>query len=101
MNILVVGGAGYIGTHTCVQLLDAGHRIVVLDNLCNSQIESLKRVRQISGQDFPFIEADIRDKPALRRVFTEYRIDAVIHLAGLKAVGESSAKPLMYYDNNV
>jgi UDP-glucose 4-epimerase len=101
MNILVVGGAGYIGTHTCVQLLGAGHQIVVLDNLCNSQIESLKRVRQISGQDFPFVEADIRDKRALRSVFAQYKIDAVIHFAGLKAVGESSAKPLMYYDNNV
>lgn len=101
MNILVVGGAGYIGSHTCVQLLAAGHQIVVLDNLSNSQAESVQRVRQISGQEFPFVEADIRDKPALRKVFSEHNIDAVIHFAGLKAVGESSEKPLMYYDNNV
>ncbi|MEO6118747.1 MAG: UDP-glucose 4-epimerase GalE [Methylotenera sp.] len=101
MNILVVGGAGYIGSHTCVQLLAAGHQIVVLDNLSNSQAESVKRVRQISGQDFIFVEADIRNKAALRLVFSEQKIDAVIHFAGLKAVGESSEKPLMYYDNNV
>ncbi len=101
MNILVVGGAGYIGSHTCVQLLAAGHQIVVLDNLSNSQAESVKRVRQISGQDFVFVEADIRNKTALRLVFSEHKIDAVIHFAGLKAVGESSEKPLMYYDNNV
>ncbi|MGZ8983173.1 MAG: UDP-glucose 4-epimerase GalE [Methylotenera sp.] len=101
MNILVVGGAGYIGSHTCVQLLAAGHQIVVLDNLSNSQVESLKRVRQISGQNFAFIEADIRNKAELLQVFAEHKIDAVIHFAGLKAVGESSERPLMYYDNNV
>lgn len=101
MNILVVGGAGYIGSHTCVQLLAAGHQIVVLDNLSNSQVESLKRVRHISGQNFAFVEADIRNKAVLRQVFASHKIDAVIHFAGLKAVGESSEKPLMYYDNNV
>lgn len=101
MAILVVGGAGYIGSHTCVQLLKAGYQVIVLDNLCNSNAESIRRVTQICGQDIPLIQADIRDKVALERVFTTYKIDAVVHFAGLKAVGESTEKPLLYFDNNV
>lgn len=101
MAILVVGGAGYIGSHTCVQLLEAGFEIVVVDNLSNSSPASLRRVTQITGRDFPFVHADIRDKNALRTIFQTYEIQAVIHFAGLKAVGESSGRPLRYYDNNV
>jgi len=100
-RILVTGGAGYIGTHTCVELLQEGHDIVVVDNLCNSKEEALNRVRNITGRDFPFINLDIRNQTALRDVFRAHEIDAVIHFAGLKAVGESVAKPLAYYDNNV
>lgn len=100
-RILVTGGTGYIGSHACVELLQAGHDIVVVDNLCNSREEALSRVRSITGCDFPFINLDIRDKAALREVFRAHAIDAVIHFAGLKAVGESVAKPLLYYDNNV
>ena len=101
MAILVVGGAGYIGSHTCVQLLAAGFDIVVVDNLSNSNSESLQRINQISGRTFPFIKADIRNRSAMRAVFQDYAIEAVIHFAGLKAVGESAEKPLLYYDNNV
>ncbi len=101
MTILITGGAGYIGSHTCLQMLEAGYDIMVLDNFVNSQKESLKRVKKISGKQFPFIEADIRDKQAMRAVFQRYKINAVIHFAGLKAVGESAEKPLFYYDNNV
>lgn len=101
MAILVVGGAGYIGSHTCVQLLAAGFDIVVVDNLSNSNPESLQRINQISGRTFPFIKADIRNRSAMRAVFQDYAIEAVIHFAGLKAVGESAEKPLLYYDNNV
>jgi len=106
MNILVTGGAGYIGSHTCLQLLAAGHQVVVFDNLCNSQIESLNRIRKISEQhsisyEISFVKGDIRDEIALKNVFTTYKIDAVIHFAGLKAVAESSENPLYYYDNNV
>ncbi|GAB6034736.1 UDP-glucose 4-epimerase GalE [Galenea microaerophila] len=99
--ILVTGGAGYIGSHTCVELLAAGYDLVVLDNLSNSSIESLKRVEQISGKSMTFVMGDIRDRELLRRVFERYQIEAVIHFAGLKAVGESVAMPLCYYDNNV
>jgi UDP-glucose 4-epimerase len=101
MPILITGGAGYIGSHTCLQLLQADYDIVVLDNLSNSQTESLNRVQKLSGKDFPFIKADIRDAEALRSVFSQYNISGVIHFAGLKAVGESTEKPVLYYENNV
>ncbi len=101
MSILVTGGAGYIGSHTCVELLNAGQDIVVIDNYYNSKPESLKRVKKITGKDFKFYECDIRDRDGLRKVFTENKIDVVIHFAGLKAVGESCQIPLAYYENNV
>ena len=101
MNILVTGGAGYIGSHTCVQLLDAGYDIAVLDNLDNSCEESLNRVKQITGKDFKFYEVDLTDKDATERIFKENKIDAVIHFAGYKAVGESVKNPLEYYTNNM
>lgn len=101
MTVLVTGGAGYIGSHTCLQLLQSGYDIVVLDNFSNSQPISLARVKQLSGVDFPTISGDIRDKSALRDLFKRYAITSVIHFAGLKAVGESTEKPMLYYDNNV
>ncbi len=101
MSILITGGAGFIGSHTCVELLNAGYEITVLDNYCNCQPESLARIRKITGKTFPFYEADIRDRAALDRIFQENKIDAVIHFAGLKAVGESVRKPLEYYENNL
>ena len=101
MKILVTGGAGYIGTHTCVELLNAGYEIVVVDNFSNSKPEALNRVREITGKDFTFYEADLLDKEALNKIFTENEIEAVIHFAGLKAVGESVEKPLWYYHNNL
>ena len=101
MNVLVTGGAGYIGSHTCVELLEAGHRVVVVDNLANSKEESLRRVRALTGKSLTFHQVDLRDKLALDAIFSAQRIDAVIHFAGLKAVGESVAKPLAYYHNNV
>ncbi len=101
MTILVTGGAGYIGSHTCVELLNAGYEIVVVDNLYNASVKSLDRVKELANKDFPFYEADIRDKDAMRKIFAENKIDAVIHFAGLKAVGESTRKPLEYYDNNI
>lgn len=101
-RVLVTGGAGYIGSHTCIELMAAGHQVVVVDNLCNSKRESLARVERIAGQTLrAFVQADIRDRAAMRAVFATHDIDAVIHFAGLKAVGESVAKPLEYYDNNV
>jgi len=100
-TILITGGAGYIGSHTCLEFLAAGHDIVVLDNLCNSSVESLRRVKELSGRDFPFVAADIRDRAALDALFKAHAIDAVIHFAGLKAVGESVEQPLRYYDNNI
>ncbi len=100
-TILITGGAGYIGSHACIEFLAAGHDVVVLDNLSNSCEESLVRVRRIAGRDFPFVKADLRDREALRQVFRDYAIDAVVHFAGLKAVGESVDKPLLYYDNNL
>lgn len=101
MKILVTGGAGYIGVHTVLVLLEAGHEVVVIDNLSNSKIKSLERVSQFSGKSVKFIECDIRDSARLDAVFLEYQIRQVIHFAGLKAVGESCEKPLYYYDNNV
>ncbi len=101
MRVLVTGGAGYIGSHTCVEMLGSGHELVVVDNLCNSKEESLRRVRAITGRDFGFVQADLRDRAALDGIFAAQSIDAVIHFAGLKAVGESVQFPLEYYDNNV
>ncbi len=101
MAILVTGGAGYIGSHTCVELLGAGYDIVIVDNFYNSCPESLNRIKELTGKDFKFYECDIRDREGLDKVFAENKIDAVIHFAGLKAVGESCAKPLEYYENNI
>jgi len=101
MSILVTGGAGYIGSHTCLELLRAGHDLVVVDNLSNSHAEALTRVRALSGRDFVFHREDIRDAGAMARIFSAGRIESVIHFAGLKAVGESVQKPLLYWDNNV
>ena len=101
MSILVTGGAGYIGSHTCVELLNAGYEVIVIDNLCNSNQESLERVKRITNKQVKFYEFDIRDKKKLCEVFEKEHIDAVIHFAGLKAVGESVQKPLEYYSNNL
>ena len=101
MKILVTGGAGYIGSHTCVELLNAGFEVVVLDNLCNSHQESLNRVKSIAGKGVIFCQGDVRSRDNLNALFTAHTIDAVIHFAGLKAVGESSQIPLHYYDVNV
>ncbi len=101
MNILVTGGAGYIGSHTCVELLNAGENVIVVDNLANSREASLRRIQELTGRSLTFHKVDLRDKPALDAVFAATPIDAVIHFAGLKAVGESVAKPLHYYHNNV
>ncbi len=101
MKILLTGGAGYIGSHTAVECLNAGNEVVVFDNLSNSSRVSLDRVTQITGKSCTFIEGDIRDREALRQLFAQHAIDSVIHFAGLKAVGESVEKPLLYYDNNI
>jgi UDP-glucose 4-epimerase len=101
LTLLVTGGAGYIGSHTALALLQAGHSVVVLDNLCNATAESLKRVAQLAGRAPVFVKGDIRDRAVLDRLFAEHAVDAVLHFAGLKAVGESVAQPLRYYDNNV
>jgi len=100
MKILVTGGAGYIGSHTCIELIKAGYEVVVVDNLCNSSLESLKRVESLVDCNIPFHKVDVRDKAALTQVFEQYSIDGVIHFAGLKAVGESVEKPIEYYDTN-
>lgn len=100
-TILVTGGAGYIGSHTVIELLKAGNKAVIVDNLSNSKYEAVKRVEKIVGEEIPFIEADILDKDAIRKVFTDYKIDAVINFAGYKAVGESVQKPIEYYHNNI
>ncbi|PWB39709.1 MAG: UDP-glucose 4-epimerase GalE [Rhodocyclales bacterium] len=100
-KILVTGGAGYIGSHACVELLQAGHEVVVVDNLCNSRREALGRIERIAGRAVAFHEGDVRDAATLRGLFREHAIDAVLHFAGLKAVEESIARPLDYYDNNV
>ncbi|MEG2629856.1 MAG: UDP-glucose 4-epimerase GalE [Comamonas sp.] len=101
MNILITGGAGYIGSHTCVELLNAGHRVVVFDNYSNSHPKALQRVAQITEKSFPVVEGDIRDQAALEEAIRKYSCDAVIHFAGLKAVGESVQKPLDYFESNV
>ena len=101
MRILVTGGAGYIGSHTCLELLNQGHEVVVFDNLSNSSEESLRRVKKLTGKDIVFYKADMLDRDALEAIFEKEKIDAVIHFAGLKAVGESVAKPLEYYYNNI
>ena len=101
MNILVTGGAGYIGSHTCVELIENGYTPIVIDNLCNSSAESLKRVERITGKPVSFYQGDVRDEALLRQIFAKHDIACVIHFAGLKAVGESVAKPWMYYDNNL
>lgn len=101
MAILVTGGAGYIGSHTCIEMQNEGYEVVVIDNLDNSSEESLKRVEKITGKPVKFYKEDVRDKEALRRIFGENKIEAVIHFAGLKAVGESVREPIMYYNNNI
>lgn len=101
MAILVTGGAGFIGSHTCVELLNAGYEIVVVDNYYNANPKSLERVKELTGKDFKSYECDIRDSDGMDKIFKENKIDAVIHFAGLKAVGESCQKPIEYYDNNI
>ncbi len=100
-TVLVTGGAGFIGSHTSVELLNAGYDIIILDNFVNSKPESLKRIKELTGKDFKFYQADIRDEEAMTKVFAENRIDAVIHFAGLKSVPQSVKEPLNYYDNNI
>ena len=101
MNVLVTGGAGYIGSHTCLELLEDGYGVIVIDNLCNSNPESLKRVQALTGKSITFYEGDVRDEALLRKIFAAHEISCVIHFAGLKAVGESVAMPWEYYDNNL
>jgi UDP-glucose 4-epimerase len=101
MSILVTGGAGYIGSHTCVALLDAGYRIVVADNLCNSKAETVEKVKRLTGKEFPFYQVDVTVESLVDQIFSNHQIDGVIHFAGLKAVGESVEKPLIYYYNNI
>ena len=101
MNVLVTGGAGYIGSHTCLELLEKGHGVVVVDNLCNSSARSLERVQELTGKTLRFYRGDVRDEALLQKIFAENDIGCVIHFAGLKAVGESVAKPWEYYDNNL
>lgn len=101
MNVLLTGGAGFIGSHTAVECLTAGHEVVVFDNLSNSSVKSLARVAKIAGKPVEFVQGDIRDRAALRQLFAQHAIDTVVHFAGLKAVGESVEKPLLYYDNNI
>ncbi len=100
-KILLTGGAGYIGSHTCVALLEAGYEVVVYDNFCNSHPNAIKRIEQITGKKVTLVKGDIRDQALLESTLREHGCDAVVHFAGLKAVGESTAKPLLYYDNNV
>lgn len=101
MQILLTGGAGYIGSHTAIELINSGHQVIIVDNLANSSAEAVRRIEEITGQSVPFFQIDVRDRTALDEVFSDNKIDAVIHFAGLKAVGESVAKPLEYYDNNL
>jgi UDP-glucose 4-epimerase len=101
MKILVAGGAGYIGTHTCVSLLQSGHQVIVIDSLINSRVDHIQRVQEITARRFEFFESDVRDRGSLNRIFSNNRIDAVINFAGYKAVGDSVNTPLEYYDNNI
>lgn len=101
MNVFVTGGAGYIGSHTVLELLQAGHEVIVIDNLSNSSLEAIKRVERITDKKITFYENDLLDKEAVQKIFTDHDIDSVIHFAGYKAVGESVNKPLMYYNNNI
>ena len=101
MSVLVTGGLGYIGSHTCVELMNAGQEIVVVDNLYNCKKSSYDRIKALTGKDFSFYECDIRNKEGLNEVFEKENITSVIHFAGLKAVGESVRKPLEYFDNNI
>ena len=101
MKLLITGGAGYIGSHTVLELLEQDHDIVVMDNLSNASLEALKRVEKITGKSVTFYEVDLRDKDGMDQIFSKEKIEGVIHFAGLKAVGESVEKPLMYYENNV
>lgn len=101
MSILITGGAGFIGSHTCIEMQNAGYDVVVVDNLDNSSSKSLERVEKITGKPVKFYKEDVRNKEALRKIFAENEIEAVIHFAGLKAVGESVREPIMYYDNNL
>ncbi|MDO9528877.1 MAG: UDP-glucose 4-epimerase GalE [Syntrophales bacterium] len=100
MQILITGGAGYIGSHTCVALIEAGHSVIVADNLCNSKFESINKIKQITGKDLTFYKIDVTDEEAVNSIFSTHQIDGLIHFAGLKAVGESMEKPLAYYYNN-
>lgn len=101
MNILVTGGAGYIGSHTCVALLEAGHSVIIADNFSNSKIQSIDKIKHIAGKDIVFYEIDVTDEGKLEDIFSKHVIDGVIHFAGFKAVGESVEKPLEYYYNNL
>ena len=101
MKVLVTGGLGFIGSHTVVELLNEGYEVVVIDNLSNASIDVIDKIKKITGKDIIFYEEDVCDIEALEKIFTENQIDAVIHFAGFKAVGESVAKPIMYYENNL
>ena len=101
MAVLITGGAGYIGSHTCIALMQNGFEVVIVDNLCNSKKEVLSRIEELSGKSVKFYKADVCDADALREIFKNENIDSVIHFAGLKAVGESCQKPMEYYENNI
>ena len=101
MKVLVIGGAGYIGSHTAVELIKRGDSVIIVDDLSNSKEEALRRVEKITGTKIPFYKCDVADKDAMEKVFSENKIDSVVHFAGFKAVGESVAKPIMYYRNNI
>lgn len=101
MEILVTGGAGYIGSHTCLALLEAGHQVVIADNLCNSKVENIERVKEITNKEIAFYEIDVTDEEKVDSIFAKHEFDGIIHFAGLKAVGESVEKPLAYYYNNI
>ena len=100
-NILVTGGLGYIGSHTCVELINSGYNVIVVDNLCNSKVEVKDSIKNITGKDVVFYQGDVSDLSLLEKIFSENKINAVIHFAGLKAVSESVSNPIMYYENNI